>query len=188
MIGMKEENWIRNTNPVREWLNETEENEKTLVIAQTMAIGDQATTDDMRSVYWTAIRNMGKGCDTFPQSTIGKPSTLPTDVQSNVDSVKKTLHTAFAQFGEDNPDIALMVIATLFPHGRTGGAFSTFEDWVTATVSGKAANNMVSAYRATPKRWGGKSAKNGLPLKMVPLPVKPKKAKATATEEVSEEE
>ncbi len=178
MTGMKEENWIRNTNPVRAWLSEEEETMKTLTIKNTIQLGDSAENDEMRAVYWTAIRNMGKGCDTFPQSTIGKPSTLPQGVQNNVHSVKSRLARAFAEVGE--PDL---ILATIFPHGRKGGAYATIDAFAEAMAE-KGAKALIDGYRAKPEqRWNGEMV-DDLPTLAAP-PVKPKKAEVA---EVSEEE
>ena len=46
MTGMKEENWIRNTNPIRDWLNNQEETMKTITIANTIVLGDSAENDE----------------------------------------------------------------------------------------------------------------------------------------------
>ena len=178
MTGMKQENWIRNTNPIRDWLNNQEETMKTITIANTIVLGDSAENDEMRSVYWTAIRNMGKGCDTFPQSTIGKPSTLPQGVQDAVRSVKNRLVRAFAEVGE-----ADLILATIFPHGRTGGSYEDIEAFAEA-MADKASSALVSAYKAKPEqRWNGEMV-DDLPA-MTPPPVKAKKAEVS---EVSEEE
>lgn len=178
MAGMKEENWIRNTNPVRAWLSEEEETMKTLTIKNTIELGDSAENDEMRAVYWTAIRNMGKGCDTFPQSTIGKPSTLPQNVQDNVRSVKNRLVRAFAEVGE-----ADLILATIFPHARKGGAYATIDAFAEAMAE-KGAKALIDGYRAKPEqRWNGEMV-DDLPTLTAP-PVKPKKAEIA---EVSEEE
>lgn len=175
---MKQENWIRNTNPIRDWLNNQEETMKTITIANTIQLGDSAENDEMRSVYWTAIRNMGKGCDTFPQSTIGKPSTLPQGVQDAVRSVKNRLVRAFVEVGE-----ADLILATIFPHGRTGGSYEDIEAFAEA-MADKAESALVSAYKAKPEqRWNGEMV-DDLPT-MTPPPVKAKKAEVS---EVSEEE
>ena len=142
MAGMREENWIRNTNPIRDWLNEEEETMKTLTIKNTIELGDSAENDEMRSVYWTAIRNMGKGCDTFPQSAIGKPSSLPQEVQDNVRTVKNRLVRAFAEVGE-----AELILATIFPHGRTGGAYATIDAFAEAMAE-KGAKALIDGYLA----------------------------------------
>tara|TARA_R100000234_G_scaffold118954_1_gene100614 strand:- start:3227 stop:3763 length:537 start_codon:yes stop_codon:yes gene_type:complete len=178
MAGMKEENWIRNTNPIRAWLNETEETPKTLVIKGTIALGDEAENDEMRGTYWVAVRNMGKGCDTFPQSNIGKPSTLPQEVQDNVLSVRNRLVRAFAGIGEQD-----LIMKVMFPHGKTGGAYPSFDDWVNAQAK-KGVDALVKGYRAKPEqRWNGEMV-DDLPT-LTPPPQKAKKAEA---DEVSEEE
>jgi hypothetical protein len=178
MAGMKEENWVRNTNPIRDWLNTQEENMKTLTIANTIQLGDSAENDEMRSVYWTAIRNMGKGCDTFPQSAIGKPSSLPQEIQDAVRSVKNRLVAAFVDIGEQE-----LILRTILPHGRTGGAYMTIEAFAEA-MADKAASALVSGYRAKPEqRWNGEMV-DGLPT-LTPPPAKATKAE---TDEVSEEE
>lgn len=178
MTGMKEENWVRNTNPIRDWLNTQEENMKTLTIKNTIELGDSAENDEMRSVYWTAIRNMGKGCDTFPQSSIGKPSTLPQEIQDYVRSVKNRLVAAFVDIGEQQ-----LILRTIFPHGRTGGAYMTIEAFAEA-MADKATDALIKAYREKPEqRWNGETV-DGLPT-ITPPPVKATKAEA---EEVSEEE
>ena len=178
MAGMKEENWIRNTNPIRAWLNDEEETPKTQIIKGTIALGDEAENDEMRATYWVAIRNMGKGCDTFPQSNIGKPSTLPQEVQDNVLTVKNRLVRAFAEVGEQD-----LIMTVMFPHGKTGGAYPSFEDWVNAMAK-KGVDALIKGYRAKPEqRWNGEMV-DGLPT-LTPPPVKAKKAEA---DEVSEEE
>ena len=180
MGEMKEENWIRNTNPVREWLNDTENNEKTNAIRQVIDIGDNAETDEMRFVYWGAIRNMGKACQDmgFPEGKTGKPSTLPQEHQDVVRSAKNRLVRVFAGIGE-----AELILATLYPHGRRGGAYGTIEDFA-EDFAEKAVSNMTKAYKEG--RWPtGEEMMNGETPNITPPPVKPKKVK---TEEVSEEE
>lgn len=176
---MKEENWIRNTNPVREWLNDTENNEKTDAIRQVIDIGDNAETDEMRFVYWGAVRNMGKACQDmgFPKGNIGKPSTLPQEKQDAVRSAKNRLVRAFAGIGE-----AELILATIYPHARTGGAFGTIEDFAEAMAE-KAVSNMTKAHKQG--RWLNDDVMVGDIPNITPPPVKVKKAQ---TEEVSEEE
>lgn len=178
MTGMKEENWVRNTNPIRDWLNTQEEDMKTLTIANTIQLGDSAENDEMRSVYWTAIRNMGKGCDTFPQSAIGKPSSLPQEIQDAVRSVKNRLVAAFVEIGEQD-----LILRTILPHGRTGGAYTTIEQFAEAMAE-KGASALISGYKAKPeRRWNGEMV-DDLPT-LTPPPVK---AKVSETSEVTEEE
>ena len=177
MTGMKEENWIRNTNPIRGWLNEQEETKKTMTISNTIELGDEAESDEMRAVYWTAIRNMGKGCDGFPQSNIGKPSSHPQFVQANATFVKNRLYNAFVDIGEPE-----LVLEAILPHGRTGGSYATIEDWA-MSMAEKGEKALYAGYKAKPQRWDGELV-DGLTGMVAPA-LKPKK---TATTEVSEEE
>ena len=66
MAEMKLDNWVRNTNPVREWLASTEQTNKTRIIENTLLVGDSAENDIERGLYWGTIRNMMKTIENAP--------------------------------------------------------------------------------------------------------------------------
>lgn len=176
---MKEENWVRNTNPVREWLVTAQESAKTLIITNTIEVGDSAENDEERYLYWGTIRNMGKSLkdEGFPEGQRGRQNDRPLSVMNNVTIVKNRVISAFV--GITDGDLMLEV---RLPHGKTGGAFDSLQQ-MAEKEGQKSADVLITAYDEG--RWNGELTDAGL-TGMVPPPLK-KKAE-TITVEVDEEE
>lgn len=141
---MKNDNWIRNTNKVREWLEAEDRGQSGEAISLSITLGDTCGDDDLRSTYWTAIRSIGAMFEDFPKAKPGN-SGLPTEIQVNVDSVETAVYNAFVTL----PEFLLKVI---LPHGRTGGAFETIEEMATH-FSVVAVRNLTKGYKEN--RWDG---------------------------------
>ena len=182
---MKLENWNTNIGKLQLWVeaHEDEIDEGTKhTIGFFTGLGNKKDTDDkQRSSYWTAIRSAGMQYESFTEevaSNRGGGSSLPLEIQSMSNSVARDLKNALVIFGEQNPMIANMIISTQFPHGRTGGRYEQYVDWVDATVA-TSTGNIESAYKD--KRLNGEMSDDGM------LDITPKyPAKTTA--EVQEEE
>jgi len=143
---MKQENWNRNTEIVTLFLEEAEDTQHKAVVMQTITIGNEANDDDMRTVYWTAIRNMGKAIEGFP-SFGGKPSSLTPEQEHNVSTVCAVVETAFAAIPTEHHETLLKVF---LPHGRTGGSYATWEAYIENEVR-VAKRNMMTAKKEG--RW-----------------------------------
>lgn len=179
MADMKEENWVRNTNPVREWLATTEQTNKTRIIENTLAVGDLAEDDIERGLYWNTIRNMMKTIEDAPEmGRTGRPSSRPLGVVTNVTSVKNRIMDALASIGEQD-----LFVEVYLPHGRTGGNFKDFAA-IAENIGEKVEKTLNTAFDEG--RWNGEMLDNG--LTGMTAPVKPAKAEKPATSEVSEEE
>ena len=173
---MKLNNWNRNSALVRLFLDDVEdENLHKATLIGTLNLGDQAENDEMRTVYWTAVRNMGKGIEGFP-SFSGRPSENYTPEQeANLLSVVNVLRSAYASVPTEMQAVLLKV---KIPHGRTGGEFADYEAMIDDEVR-KAQNVMKTAIKD--KRWDALSMDGNIP-QITPTAVK------ADSEEVSEEE
>jgi hypothetical protein len=173
---MKLNNWNRNSALVRLFLDDVEDdNLHKATLIGTLNLGDQAENDEMRTVYWTAVRNMGKGIEGFP-SFSGRPSENYTPEQeANILSVVNTLRSAYASVPTEMQAVLLKV---KIPHGRTGGEFADWDAMVDDEVR-KAENVMKTAFKE--KRWNALDMDGNIPL-ITPTAVK------ADSEEVSEEE
>lgn len=180
MAEMKLDNWVRNTNPVREWLASTEQTNKTRIIENTLLVGDSAENDIERGLYWGTIRNMMKTIENAPElGRTGRPSSRPLEVVANVASVKNRIMNALAAIGEQD-----LFVEVYLPHGRTGGNYADFQA-LAEKMGDKVADALETAFDEG--RWNGEMLESGL-TGMIAPPAKPKKAKTPATLEVSEEE
>ncbi len=143
---MKQENWNRNTEIVTLFLEEAEDTQHKAVVMQTITIGNEANDDDMRTVYWTAIRNMGKAIEGFP-SFGGKPSSLTAEQEHNVSLVSAEVESAFAAIPTEYHATLLKVFV---PHGRTGGSYANWDAYIENEVR-IAKRNMMTAKKEG--RW-----------------------------------
>ena len=144
---MKETNWIRNTNEVTMWLNESDRGDSGKMIEMSITMGNDCGSDELRSTYWTAIRSIGSMFEDFPKARKGQASSLPEEVELNVNSVKRVIQNAFASIS--NADVVLNVI---LPHGRTGGAYEDINA-LADYFAGKAATALLAGYKEG--RWDG---------------------------------
>ena len=174
--NMKLENWTVNTNKVREWLSTVEDQEVVDAVNFTLGLGDKTSSDEMRTNYWSAIRNIAGKIEGFPSARVGKESRYSSDTQSAMSAVEAKVITAFAQIPTEYHE---MVLATIHPHGRTGGVYSTWNDFC-AHMGGEAVKTMRKALDDKEPRWivtNGKPAmtKDGVPM-ITPLPTKAEEA------------
>ena len=137
---MKQSNWISNTNKVRVWAENLPDDGKKQAIMLSLELGDSATTDELRSTYWTAIRSIGSTMDNFPQARRGRESTLTEGQDLVLANVDAQVLNAFASIPSEYHELLLTVIV---PHGRTGGVYSDFNALVASFV--KQAHNYIIA-------------------------------------------
>lgn len=128
---MKQGNWIRNANMVKVWAESQEDCDQLQAINLSLTLGDMATTDELRGTYWTAIRSIGSTMANFPKARKGRESGLTDGQDLAVQNVVARLVSAYAQIGTDGQRDILTYIV---PHGRTGGVYATFEDYVNQQV------------------------------------------------------
>ena len=124
---MKIKNWNMNTSKVRAWAEAQPESDNLQAVLLSLTLGDNATTDELRSTYWTAIRSIGSTMPNFPKARRGRESALTDNQEIVLATVEEKVASAFASIPTEYHDILLTVIV---PHGRTGGVFSTMEDLV----------------------------------------------------------
>ena len=143
---MKLNNWNRNSALVRLFLDDVEdENLHKATLIGTLNLGDQAENDEMRTVYWTAVRNMGKGIEGFP-SFSGRPSENYTPEQeANLLTVVNVLRSAYASVPTEMQAVLLKV---KIPHGRTGGEFADYEAMIDDEV--RKAQNVICLLYTSP--------------------------------------
>jgi len=167
-------NWTLNTNKVRAWAENQPESDNLNAVMLSLTLGDNATTDELRSTYWTAIRSIGSTMEGFPAARRGRESTLSDEQELVLATVEENVASAIAQIPTEYHDLILSVIV---PHGRTGGVFESFSELVNSFRS-KAHSYMIKSIKDG--RWDGLKTNDGVPV-IQPTPVK-------ADTEVSEEE
>lgn len=128
---MKHSNWIRNANMVKVWAESQEDCDQLQAINLSLTLGDMAGTDELRSTYWTAIRSIGSTMANFPKARKGRESGLTDSQDLVLQTVIAKLTNAFAQIGSDSQTD---ILTYLVPHGRTGGVYETFEEYVNQQV------------------------------------------------------
>lgn len=149
---MKLENWNTNIGKVQLWLENHEDIDEgtRATIGFFVGLGNKPTADDKnRSAYWGSIRTAGIEYDSFKEevaSNRGGGNGLPLELQSMSNVFGRDLKNSLLLFGEENSRIANMIVSTNFPHGRTGGSYATYADWVDAFVS-TSTGNIESAYK-----------------------------------------
>lgn len=169
---MKMNNWIMNTNKVRTWAESQEPCDEVAAIMLSLTLGDSATSDELRSTYWTAIRSIGSTQEGFPAARRGRESNLTEEQQITVDAVNMGLENAFAAIPTEYQELLLSVIV---PHGRTGGVYS---DFTALTNNYKKAGNSYMMKAIKEGRWDGTTTnKKGVPQ------ITPTAVKADAGEE-----
>jgi len=155
---MKQANWNINTAKVRTWAELQSPSDAITAINLSIQIGDNAKTDEERSTYWTAIRNLGTSFEDFPKARIGQNSPLDESQQIVVANAEALLRNAFASIPTEHHDIML---ALMVPHGRTGGVYENFEA-LTDSIVDAGHRYMLSSVRD--KRWNGKKvSKTNIP-------------------------
>lgn len=163
--NMKMKNWTLNTNKVRAWAENQPESDNLNAVLLSLTLGDNAATDELRSTYWTAIRSIGSTMEGFPAARRGRESTLSEEQELVLATVEESVAAAIAQIPTDSQDLILSVIV---PHGRTGGVYEAFGDYV-AAMKAKAHSYMLKAIKEG--RWDGiKVNDRGVP-QITPPPV-----------------
>ena len=163
---MKLNNWNENAMKVRTWLESLEESTSTQAIALSLMLGDNAKDDDERTQFWGAVRSIGGKMEGFPQARRGNQQQYSDETIATIALAEQMVANAYATI----PTEYHHVFTTLFfPHGRTGGMYSTYQDYVNAQVA-KANDNITKAIKDS--RWDEKvlTAEN-LPV-IPPLPTK----------------
>ena len=141
LINMKENNWIENTNKVKDWLAKEDRGTTNQAIELSIMLGNDATDDDGRTQFWSAIRAIGGKYEDFPLARRGNNRTAPQNILDIASSVKNRLYDVFVAIGEPN-----LVISIMRPHGRTGGVYATIEDYATA-MAAWGENEVLNAYK-----------------------------------------
>lgn len=177
---MKQTNWNVNTNKVRAWAENQPKSDNLSAVLLSLSLGDNATSDELRSTYWTAIRSIGSTMEGFPSARKGLPSALNEAQQIALASVEEQVKTAFASIPTEYHATLLAVVV---PHGRTGGVYESMEA-LTQHYVDASHNYMMSSIKE--ERWNGeKMNKAGVP-QITPRPTKAEKdaQESEATEEV----
>ena len=155
---MKMKNWTLNTNKVRAWAENQEPSDNLSAVLLSLQLGDNATSDELRSTYWTAIRSIGSTMEGFPSARRGRESTLTDEQELVLATVEESVASAIAQIPTEYRDMLLSVIV---PHGRTGGVYGSFEELV-ANYKKQAHNYMIKSIKDG--RWNGVDVDdNGVP-------------------------
>jgi hypothetical protein len=63
---MKKDHWFKRSEKIKQWADEQEESDNLAAILLSITLGDNASTDDLRDTYWTAIRSIGSEIEGFP--------------------------------------------------------------------------------------------------------------------------
>tara|TARA_R110002020_G_scaffold117476_13_gene268627 strand:- start:3709 stop:4308 length:600 start_codon:yes stop_codon:yes gene_type:complete len=182
MKNMKQNNWNENANNVREWLETLEESRTTKAIDLSLMLGDDAKTDDERTSFWSAIRSIGGKMEGFPAARRGNQPAYSEVTLGIFALAVKMVTTAYAAIPTN---LQSQMIAVFFPHGRTGGSYANFQDFVKGKVN-EMNRNLTDAIKEN--RWNGvKVDKNGMPV-IEPKMTKAEKDALKAAEEAGEEE
>lgn len=173
---MKLNNWIRNSEVARLFLAGVEDSNKSkAALLGALDLGDDAENDEMRTVYWTAVRNMGKGVEGFP-SFAGRPQEAFSAEQiNNMNAIVNVVESAYASIPTE---LHATLLTVKIPHGRKGGVFEDFDALVEDEVR-KVQNVMKTAIKD--KRWDALAMDGIVPL-ITPTPLK------ADSSEVEEEE
>lgn len=178
--NMKKNNWITNANKVRAWAENQDPSDNLQAVTLSLTLGDNATTDDLRSTYWTAIRSIGSTMDGFPQARRGRESNLTEGQELVMATVEESVAHAFAQIPTEYHQLLLTVIV---PHGRTGGVYGSFDE-LCASFKKQAHNYIMQSMkdnRVAMTKDGEFDLKNDL-LQIIPR-IAPSKANDGGSEE-----
>lgn len=163
---MKLNNWNENAIKVRTWLESLEESTSTQAIALSLMLGDNAKDDDERTQFWGAVRSIGGKMEGFPQARRGNQPQYSEETTACIALAEQMVANAYASIPTEHHHVFECLF---FPHGRTGGMYSTYQDYVDAQKA-KAVDNIAKAIKDG--RWDEKKmTKQGLPV-ITPLPTK----------------
>ena len=170
--NMKLENWTINTNKVLAWLPTIGDDEVAEMVNGAITLGNKTKSDEMRTNYWSAIRNIAGKLEGFPSARVGGQSRYSVETQSAMDAAQAGVKAAFASIPTEHH---ALILATIHPHGRTGGVYETFDDFCTH-MGKEAVKVMRKALDEKVPRWTVKDGKpemteEGVP-KITPLPTK----------------
>lgn len=179
---MKQNNWNENANNVREWLETLEQSTATRAMSLSLELGDDSKNDDERTSFWSAVRSIGGKMEGFPVARRGNQPSYSEVTLGIFALATKMVTTAYAAIPTN---LQAQMVAVFFPHGRTGGNYSNFQDFVKGKVS-EMNRNLTDAIKED--RWDGLTVdKNGLPV-IQPKMTKVEKNALKAAEEAGEEE
>ena len=167
---MKKDNWVANTNRIKLWLDIEDRGDAGDAITFTIGLGDKSKSEEMLTNYWTAIRNIGSEFDDFPKARVGQNDVLSIEERMSADSVHVNLVNAFATIGDSFKGGEELILATILPHGRTGGVYDSMESFANV-VADKAIRDLVDAKKEG--RWNGEM--NGIVPVVTPRPLNTKK-------------
>tara|TARA_R100000734_G_C3315006_1_gene106771 strand:- start:772 stop:1350 length:579 start_codon:yes stop_codon:yes gene_type:complete len=174
---MKQDNWTINTNKIRAWLPSVQDAEVVEAVNYTLGLGDKTSSDEMRTNYWSAIRNIAGKIEGFPSARVGQGSRYSTETQNVMNTVEATVRNAFAQIPTEHHEL---ILAVIHPHGRTGGVFADFNAYC-AHMGNEAVKTMKKALDEKEPRWivdkkgNPQMTKDGVPM-ITPLPTKAEEA------------
>ena len=173
---MKLENWTINTNKVLAWLPTVQDDEVVEMVNGAIGLGNKTKSDEMRTNYWSAIRNIAGKLEGFPSARVGGQSRYSVETQSAMDAAEVGVKAAFASIPTEHH---ALVLATIHPHGRTGGVYETWNDFCDH-MGGEAVKTMRKALDAKEPRWivtDGipQTTEDGVPM-ITPLPTKAEEA------------
>ena len=173
---MKLENWITNSNKVRMWIEGVDDEDVVEAVNYSLKLGDKTESDEMRTNYWSSIRNIAGKIEGFPSARVGQGSRYSTETQTVMNATVATVESAFAQVPTENHELLL---AVLHPHGRTGGVFESWSAYC-AHMGKEAEKTMRKALDDKVPRWDVNNGvpattKDGVPM-ITPLPTKAEEA------------
>lgn len=140
---MNEKNWNLNTNKVRAWAENQDPSDNLQAVMLSLTLGDNASSDELRSTYWTAIRSIGSTMEGFPSARRGRESSLTEEQELVLATVEETVGAAFAAIPTK---FHAMLLAVIVPHGRTGGVYDSFSELV-SDYKNKAHNYMLTSIK-----------------------------------------
>ena len=182
MKNMKQSNWNENANNVREWLETLEESTATRAMGLSLELGDGSQNDDERTSFWSAVRAIGGKMEGFPVARRGNQPAYSEETLGIFATAVKMVTTAYAAVPTK---LQPQMIAVFFPHGRTGGSYATFQDFVKGKVS-ECNRNLTDAIKED--RWNGLMVdNNGMPV-ITPKMTKAEKDALKTAKEAGEEE
>lgn len=173
---MKLDNWTINTNKVIAWLPTLDDQEVVEAVNGAIGLGNKTKSDEMRTNYWSAIRNIAGKLEGFPSARVGKESKYSSQTQSAMDAAEVGVKAAFASIPTEHH---ALVLALIHPHGRTGGVYENFDAFC-AHMGGEAVKTMRKALDAKEPRWivtdgNPQMTEDGVPM-ITPLPTKAEEA------------
>lgn len=198
---MQETRFIENAAKVEAWINalpeevtEVRKNQMRLnQITDNIELGlDDSADDEERTLCWTTMSKNGayfaknySTLEAFPKARMGRADRYPTELRIIMTTSSQEYKSALLALPTE---VQQMLINYNLPHGRTGGNYSTYENYVDHLVS-VSVRNMEAAIdegRNILDKKGVWVVKEGLP-QMTPPPTKEEREAAIAKIEESNE-